>query len=141
MANLKAAEKRIQAFEARAVLDRVPALLAAAARRGDVAVVAEDAGTLNSADDLRLLVTTVRERLGSGPAVVALAAVAAGKPVVIVATNQAARDAGANAGALAKTAAGVLGGGGGGKADLAQGGGTNPEAIPAALAAVVSAIG
>jgi len=141
MANLKAAEKRIQAFEARAVLDKVPTLLGSATRRGSVTVVAEDAGTLNSADDLRLLVTTVRERLGSDAATVALAARAAGKPVVIVGTNQAARDAGVNAGALAKTAAGVLGGGGGGKADLAQGGGTDTDAIPAALTAVVSAIG
>lgn len=141
LANLKAAEKRIQAFEARAVLDKVPALIEASSRRGAFTVVAEDAGTLGSADDLRLLVTTVRERLGSDPAVVALAAQAGGKPVVIVATNQAARDAGANAGALAKTAAGVLGGGGGGKADLAQGGGTDATAIPAALSAVVSAIG
>ena len=141
MANLKAAEKRIQAFEARAVLDKVPTLLESATRRGTVTVVAEDAGTLNSADDLRLLVTTVRERLGSDAATVALAARAAGKPVVIVGTNQAARDAGVNAGTLAKTAAGVLGGGGGGKADLAQGGGTDTDAIPAALTAVVSAIG
>ncbi|GAA1444732.1 alanine--tRNA ligase [Leifsonia poae] len=141
MANLKAAEKRIAAFEARAVLDKVPALLESAARHGAVTVVAQDAGTLNSADDLRLLVTTVRERLGSDPAVVALAARAGDKPVVIVATNQAARDTGANAGALAKTAAGVLGGGGGGKADLAQGGGTDVDAIPAALNAVISGIG
>ncbi len=141
MANLKAAEKRIQAFEARAVLDKVPSLLESATRRGAVTVVAEDAGTLNTADDLRLLVTTVRERLGSDAAAVALAARAGGKPVVIVGTNQAARDAGVNAGALAKTAAGVLGGGGGGKADLAQGGGTDADAIPAALSAVVSAIG
>ena len=36
MANLKAAEKRIAAFEARAVLDKVPALLEAATRRGAV---------------------------------------------------------------------------------------------------------
>lgn len=141
MASLKAAEKRIQAFEARAVLDRVPGLLESATRQGAVRVVAADAGVLNSADDLRLLVTTVRERLGTDPATVALAAVAGEKPVVIVATNQAARDAGVNAGALAKTAAGVLGGGGGGKADLAQGGGTDSTAIPAALSAVISAIG
>ena len=53
-----------------------------------------------------------------------------------MATSPAARDAGANAGALAKTAAGVLGGGGGGKPDLAQGGGSDASAIPAALAAV-----
>jgi alanyl-tRNA synthetase len=140
VANLKAAEKRIAAFEARAVLDKVPALIQSASRRGSTLVVAEDAGTLNSADDLRLLATTVRERLGSEPSVVALAARAGDKPVVIVATNQAARDAGLNAGALAKTAAGILGGGGGGKADLAQGGGTDVDAIPAALGAVASSI-
>jgi alanyl-tRNA synthetase len=140
VANLKAAEKRIAAFEARAVLDKVPGLIQSASRRGSTLVVAEDAGTLNSSDDLRLLATTVRERLGSDPSVVALAARAGDKPVVIVATNQAARDAGINAGALAKTAAGVLGGGGGGKADLAQGGGTDVDAIPAALSAVASAI-
>ncbi|AAT88944.1 alanine--tRNA ligase [Leifsonia xyli subsp. xyli] len=141
MASLKAAEKRIQAFEARAVLDRVQGLLEAVSRRGAVQVVAADAGTLSTADDLRLLAITVRDRLGSDPATVALAALAGGKPVVIVATNQAARDAGVTAGALAKTAAGVLGGGGGGKADLAQGGGTDATAIPAALAAVSTAIG
>jgi alanyl-tRNA synthetase len=82
----------------------------------------------------------VRDRLGSAPSVVALAAQVADKPVVIVATNQAARDAGARAGALARAAAGILGGGGGGKDDLAQGGGTNIAAIPSALASVTSAI-
>ena len=134
--NLKAAEKKIAAFEARALTDKVPALVATAARAGSAMVVAESLGTLGSADDLRMLVTATRERLGSDPAVVALAAVVADKPVVIVATNQAARDAGHRAGALAKQVAGILGGGGGGKDDLAQGGGTNVAAIPAALAAV-----
>jgi alanyl-tRNA synthetase len=87
-----------------------------------------------------MLVTTLRDRLGSVPSVVALAARVADKPVVIVATNQTARDGGARAGALARTAAGILGGGGGGKDDLAQGGGTNLDAIPSALAAVTSAV-
>lgn len=137
--NLKAAEKKIAAFEARALTDRVPALVASASRQGSLTLVAEDLGTLGSADDVRMLVTATRERLGSDPAVVALAAVAAGKPVVIVATNQAARDAGHRAGALAKQAAGILGGGGGGKDDLAQGGGTDPAAIPIALEAVRTA--
>jgi alanyl-tRNA synthetase len=138
--NLKAAEKKIAAFEARALSDRVPALVATAARESAVTVVAESLGTLNSADDLRMLVTATRERLGSEPAVVALAAVVAGKPVVIVATNPASRDAGARAGALARQAAGILGGGGGGKDDLAQGGGTDPDAIPVALDAVRAAL-
>ncbi|QYF74974.1 alanine--tRNA ligase [Cryobacterium sp. PAMC25264] len=133
MQSLKAAEKKIAGFEARALSDRVPALVAAATRIGDLTVVAEDLGVLHSADDVRMLVTGTRERLGSAPAVVALAATVADKPVVIVATNAAARDAGAKAGALAKQLAGVLGGGGGGKDDLAQGGGTNVAAIPEAL--------
>jgi alanyl-tRNA synthetase len=71
---------------------------------------------------------------------VALSAIAAGKPVVIVATNTGARAAGHKAGSLAKIVAGLLGGGGGGKDDVAQGGGPNGDAIPAALQAVVAAI-
>ncbi|MDJ0336953.1 alanine--tRNA ligase [Cryobacterium sp. PH31-O1] len=138
--SLKAAEKKIAAFEARALTDRVPALLATARRVGAVTVVAEDLGVLGSPDDVRMLALATRERLGTDAVVVALSAVAADKPVVIVATNQAARDAGHTAGALAKTVAGILGGGGGGKDDLAQGGGPNGDAIPAALQAVVAAI-
>ncbi|MCU1443424.1 MAG: alanine--tRNA ligase [Cryobacterium sp.] len=134
--NLKAAEKKIAAFEARTLTDRVPSLVAAAKRVGSLTVVAEELGKLGSADDVRMLVTATRERLGSDPALVVLAAVVSDKPVVIVATNQAARDAGFRAGALAKEAARILGGGGGGKDDLAQGGGTSVEAIPAALESV-----
>jgi alanyl-tRNA synthetase len=78
----------------------------------------------------------VRARLGSDPAIVALAAEIGGKPAVIVGVNEAGRGLGIRAGALAKTAAGVLGGGGGGRDDLAQGGGVAVSAIPAALAAV-----
>jgi len=133
MQSLKAAEKKIATFEARALTDRVPALVAQAGRVGDLTLIAEDLGTLNSADDVRMLVTATRERLGSDSAVVALAATVADKPVVIVATNAAAREAGAKAGALAKHLAGILGGGGGGKDDLAQGGGTKVDLIPEAL--------
>jgi alanyl-tRNA synthetase len=139
-ANLKAAEKKIAAFEARAVLDRVPALVAQATTSGAFTVVAENLGTVASTDDVRLLVTTVRERLGGGPSVVALAAVVGERPVIIVATSQAARDAGSKAGQLVKLASGVLGGGGGGKDDLAQGGGSDAAAIPQALSAITGAI-
>ncbi|WP_104133163.1 alanine--tRNA ligase [Cryobacterium sp. M91] len=140
VASLKSAEKKIAAFEARALTDRVPALLATARRVGAVTIVAEDLGVLGSPDDARMLALATRERLGTDAVVVAISAIAADKPVVIVATNQAARDAGHKAGALAKTVAGILGGGGGGKDDLAQGGGPNGDAIPAALQAVVAAV-
>jgi alanyl-tRNA synthetase len=136
VSNLKAAEKKLAAYEASALSARVPSLVDTARTVGELRLVATDAGALSSADDLRALVIGVRERLGSGPAVVALAAVVAEKPVVIVATNNAARALGHRAGALAKQAASVLGGGGGGKDDLAQGGGTLVAAIDSALAAV-----
>jgi alanyl-tRNA synthetase len=141
VAELKAAEKKIAAFEASRLSGRVPALVEQQRRVGAYLTVVEDLGELSTSDDLRTLVTTVRERLGSEPVVVALAARIGGKPAVIVGTNQAARDAGAKAGALAKGAAGVLGGGGGGKDDLAQGGGSDVEAIAAALDGIVAALG
>jgi alanyl-tRNA synthetase len=79
----------------------------------------------------------LRHRLGeAGPAVVALTGVAKGRPVVVVATNAAARERGIKAGALVRVAAQALGGGGGGKDDLAQGGGTDPARTGEALGRV-----
>ncbi len=135
-ANLKAAEKRIAQFEARERAGQVPAIADAAERVGAFRVAAQSLGDLASADDVRELVLGVRDRLGADAAVVALGAVVNGRPVVVVATNDAARAAGAKAGALAKRAASVLGGGGGGRDDVAQGGGTDAGALPAALEAV-----
>jgi alanyl-tRNA synthetase len=135
-ANLKAAEKRIAQFEAKERAGQVPAIADAARRIGAFHVATDSLGDLASADDLRELVLGVRDRLGSDAAVVALGAVVNGRPVVVIATNDAARSAGAKAGALAKRAAGVLGGGGGGRDDVAQGGGTDAAALPAALDAI-----
>jgi len=135
-ASLKAAEKRIAQFEAKERAGQVPAIADAAVRAGDFLVAAQSLGDVASADDVRDLVLGVRDRLGSQAAVVALGAVVNGRPVVVIATNDAARTAGAKAGALAKRAAGVLGGGGGGRDDVAQGGGTDAAALPAALDAV-----
>jgi alanyl-tRNA synthetase len=140
VAELKAAEKKIAAFEASRLSGRVPALVDAAARVGDYLVVIDDIGELGTSDELRSLVTSVRERLGSESAVVALAARIGDKPAVIIATTPAARDAGAKAGALAKQAATTLGGGGGGKDDLAQGGGSDVAAIGAALDGIRAAL-
>ncbi len=140
MASLKAAERKIAQFESGQLAQRVPAIVATARSIGSVIAVTEHVGSVGSSDDLRSLVTAVRDRLGSEASVVALAADVDGKPAVIVATNDAARAAGMKAGALAKIAAGVLGGGGGGKDDIAQGGGSDIAAIPAALAAIAAAI-
>ena len=139
-ASLKAAEKRIAQFESKERAGRVPAIADAASRVGAFRVAAQSLGEVASADDVRELVLAVRDRLGSDAAVVALGASVNGRPVVVVATNDAARAAGAKAGALAKRAAWVLGGGGGGRDDVAQGGGTDVAALQSALEAVLSLI-
>ncbi len=140
VANLKTAEKKIAQFEAKQLSERVPALVSAATVTGSVTLVSEHVGAVATSDDLRSLVMSVRERLGSGASVVALAADVAGKPAVIVATNDASRGHGLTAGVLAKIAAGILGGGGGGKDDIAQGGGTDLSAIGQALEAITAAV-
>jgi alanyl-tRNA synthetase len=140
MRNLKDAEKKIAAFQAEAQSQRVPALVDGAIRAGSLTTVIQNLGAVSSPDDVRTVATAVRSRLGSEPAVVALFAEAAGKPLVIVGTNEEARKLGVKAGALARVAAGILGGGGGGKDDLAQGGGTDVAAIDSAADALRKAL-
>ncbi len=135
-AQLKVAEKKIAQLEAAKLQERIPALVQAAERLGDLTAVLASLGAVGSPEDVRVLAQQVRERLGEAAGVVVLAGEAGGKPLVIAATTAAARNAGAKAGALAKIGAQVLGGGGGGKDDLAQGGGTDPSKLDDALAAI-----
>ena len=59
----------------------------------------------------------------------------------VVATTAGARDAGIGAGAIVKEAAGLVGGRGGGKPDLAQGAGSDPAGIDAAMARIAELVG
>ena len=79
----------------------------------------------------------LRNRMGNEPAVVALVG-GDTKPVITVVTNEAARELGAKAGALVSRAAESLGGRGGGKDDVAQGGGTDFAGSEDALAVIRS---
>ena len=139
--SLKAAEKRIAEFQSKQLAGRVQPIADSASRIGDVLLATADLGAVGSQDDLRSLAAQVRERLGAPAAVVAIGGSVEGKPAIVVATNEAARQAGASAGPLAKAAAAVLGGGGGGKPDMAQGGGQDASAMPAAIAAVRDGVG
>ncbi len=136
---LRVAEKDLERFRAGRLLEAAPALVAAAAEAGPVWLVAHDAGEA-AADDLRRLALDVRGRLAERPAVVAVAGVSEGRPVIVVAVNDAGRAAGAKAGALVRVAAQALGGGGGGKDDVAQGGGTDAAAVGEALRRVSEAL-
>jgi alanyl-tRNA synthetase len=142
LTKLREAEKQIAAVKQAQVLGAAPGLAATARDIGGVTFVSHDAGEGVGADDLRALVLDVRGRLGNDrPSLVSMAAASNGRPLVIVATNERARELGVKAGAFVKIAARVLGGGGGGKDDIAQGGGSDATKVPQALGSVEDALG
>ncbi|MCZ2402733.1 alanine--tRNA ligase [Paenarthrobacter sp. Z7-10] len=140
LAKLRTAEKELDRLRKEQLAATAGNLLATARDYAGVRVIAHDAGPINAAEDLRSLAMDLRSRLGGAASTVAVTGTANGRPMVLVATNEAARAAGVRAGALVKLAAGILGGGGGGKDDVAQGGGSDAGKIPAALTAIVDAI-
>ncbi|GIG54633.1 alanine--tRNA ligase [Demequina activiva] len=142
LSRLSEAEKQLAQYRQQAMQQVAAQLVETAADVAGVRVVAHESANASDGDDLRTLVTDVRSRLGeAGPSVVAASAAFNGRPQIVIATNQAARDAGLRAGDLVKVASSVLGGGGGGKPDLAQGGGQDATRIGAALESVVAAVG
>ncbi|GAA1907796.1 alanine--tRNA ligase [Streptantibioticus ferralitis] len=137
LSKLREAEKEIERFRAEKVLQAAAGLAESAEDVKGVALVTGTVPDGTGADDLRKLVLDVRQRISGGrPAVVALFTVAGGRPLTVIATNEAARERGVKAGELVRTAAKTLGGGGGGKDDVAQGGGSNPAAVDEAVEAV-----
>ena len=81
---------------------------------------------------LRELGDQLKEKLGEG--VVVLASAKDGRVNLIAMATQSAMEKGAHAGNLIKGIAGLVGGGGGGRPNMAQAGGKNPAGIAAALA-------
>jgi alanyl-tRNA synthetase len=138
---LRDAEREIEKHRADAVLASAGTLADRAEDLDGTALVAVAAPPGLGGNDLRSLASDVRGRLGSKPGVVALfSSDDAGKVAFVVATTAAARDQGLAAGKLIPTFAQAVGGRGGGKPDLAQGGGTEPAGIPAAIQALREAV-
>ena len=80
---------------------------------------------------LRDLGDQLKDKLGEG--VVVLAAVNGGKVNLLAMATDAAQKAGAHAGNLIKGVAAIVGGGGGGRPNMAQAGGKNPEKVQEAV--------
>ena len=133
---LKAAEKELERVRLAAARANAADAAATAETVGSVRLVAQRTATGMTAADLRTLAGDIRGRLGPGPGVVVLVAEHDSAVPFVVAASQAAQDAGLRADELARIVATAVGGRGGGKADLAQGSGTDPAGIDAALAAV-----
>ena len=80
---------------------------------------------------LRELGDDLKAKLGEG--VIVLASSKGGKVFLVAMVTDAAQKAGAHAGNLLKEIAGCVGGGGGGRPNMAQAGGKNPDGIPEAV--------
>ena len=87
---------------------------------------------------LRDLGDQLKDKLGEG--VVVIASDCDGKVNLIAMATDGAIKQGAHAGNLIKAIAGLVGGGGGGRPNMAQAGGKNPAGIPEAIASVAAAL-
>ena len=143
---LRDAERELQRLRAARLLESAGEIAAGAEDISGLALVAHRVPDGTEPDDIRRLALDVRGRVPrERPAVVAVIGVPADKPVVVIAVNEAGRDLGLSAGSLVGTAARALGGNGGGKPDVAQGGGApvtdgNPGVIDEAFEAVRRAL-
>ena len=86
------------------------------------------------ADNLREMTDWFNDKFGSGVAV--LATVSSGKPVIVARVSDDLIERGVRAGDLVREVARIVGGSGGGRPNMAQAGGRDPDKLPEALAAV-----
>ena len=90
--------------------------------------------SVGSADAMREMGDFLRDKLGS--VVVALAAVVEGSPMLVTMVTPDLVERGLHAGNIARDTAKVMGGGGGGRPEMAQAGGKRPEKLDEALSGV-----
>src|SRR5919202_1136236 len=141
VAQLRDAQKEIDRHRAAQVQQAAAEAAEAPRDVFGVNVVTRDAGE-SAPDELRTFALDVRGRMPvERPAVVAVGGVVKGRPQIVVATNEEARRWGLAAGDLVRAGAGVIGGNGGGKPDVAQGGGSDPAKVGDALLQIEHSIG
>jgi alanyl-tRNA synthetase len=84
-------------------------------------------------DDLRRIAGAVRDRVGAGPGVVVLGSESEGKAAMVALLTSDLAASGAAAREVLARAAKAVGGGAGGKGDLASAGGRDPARLDEAL--------
>lgn len=140
MERLKNAEKELEKTRLAAVLTNLDAYAAQAKNLHGIRLIQESVPA-GRVDDLRQAAVQLRGFFSAAePTVVVLGAKIDEKPMIVVTTNEAAREKGIKAGSLVKTAAKAMKGGGGGKDDLAQGGGAPGADLRDGLKAVTDAL-
>jgi alanyl-tRNA synthetase len=124
-------EKELSALRSGGALD---AALASRVDAGPFAVVAYRDDSLGG-DELLDLADKLKGKLGAGAVVILGSAEGGGKVSLVVSAAEDAVKAGAHAGNIVKVAAGIVGGGGGGRPNMARAGGKDPSKLDEALAA------
>ena len=135
---LRAAEKELDRARTSQLLAGGGQLAAQAVDVDGVAVVVHRAEGIGGGD-VRTLALDVRSRLDRAGAVV-VAGVADGKVALVAAVNDAGRERGVSANELVRTVGGLIGGRGGGKDDVAQGGGSDASRLDEALGLVTGEV-
>ena len=123
---LSGMERSLLRAEAEALLQRVTDV--------DGARVVAGRTSANNADGMREMGDFLRDKLSS--CVVTLGALSEGSPILVTMVTPDLVERGLNAGSIARDAAKLMGGGGGGRPEMAQAGGRQLEKLDDALAAV-----
>jgi alanyl-tRNA synthetase len=132
-AGLDEARRRAGALEKELALKDVSSFLSQVREADGVKMLAARVKSTRP-DNLRDLADALRDKLGS--AVIVLGTVSDDKPYFVVSVTPDLVARGYHAGNIIREAARITGGGGGGKPNLAQGGGKDPSKLDEALAAV-----
>ena len=123
---LAAMERSLLRSEAEALLQRVADV--------DGVRVVSGRTSAHNADGMREMGDFLRDKLSS--CVVTLGGLSGGSPILVTMVTGDLVERGLNAGNIARDAAKLMGGGGGGRPEMAQAGGRQPEKLDEALAAV-----
>ena len=139
IASLKEAERELARFKTADLLSEADALIGEGIEAGGVRVHAFRAPAGVGGKELREIAQHAKGIVGKDVSAVFIGStVADGVTAIIVACTPAAVQAGARAGEIVTTMNARMGGRGGGKDDMAQGGGGDPTRIDAAIADVMT---
>lgn len=137
-AEMKALQSEIESLKSKAAKDALGDVMNQVKEVNGVRLLATAVEDVDM-NGLRDLGDQLKEKLGEG--VVVIASSASGKVNLIAMATDEAMAKGAHAGNLIKGIAALVGGGGGGRPNMAQAGGKNPAGIPDAIAKVEEVLG
>ena len=137
-AEMKALQSEIESLKSKAAKDALGDVMNQVKEVNGVRLLATAVEDVDM-NGLRDLGDQLKEKLGEG--VVVIASSASGKVNLIAMATDEAMEKGAHAGNLIKGIAALVGGGGGGRPNMAQAGGKNTAGIPDAIAKVEEVLG